>query len=410
MDNKTLMPAYMREFKCIGAECEDTCCALWSIWVDQETFMKYKRVEHPTLSAQLKSDVKVNKANERTKSNYAVMKLNQKTGACCFYADGLCSIQKELGEAYLSQTCATYPRTVNEIAGKQEVSAVLSCPEAARIALLNPEGIDFVYEEPLTATNLQWSARVNPKQTEASPQYKQFWELRVLAIEIIQNRRFSLPHRFMQLAVFADRVDDSLKINKDYPLTQLIDQFRIELSSEQGIAATAIFPVNHQFQLRFLNDLLQTVMIQNLWHNIRYKECLDEYIEGMQAGGNGSLDELIEYYDRIYAEYYQPFDVEHEYIMENYLVNQIYNSMFPLSANSNMFGSVLQLGISYALIRTHLIGMSAVHRGLTPDLAIKLVQSFTRNFEHAKKFKQIVKDKCKNENIELGHLSLLIMH
>ncbi len=44
-----LIPEYMKEFQCIGSECEDTCCAGWRVSVDKDTFMKYRQVENPDL-------------------------------------------------------------------------------------------------------------------------------------------------------------------------------------------------------------------------------------------------------------------------------------------------------------------------------------------------------------------------
>ena len=115
-------------FQCIGSECEDTCCALWNVSVDQDTYNRYQKVQHPILKKKFKSDVVVNKADDRTQKRYATMKLEPTSGDCSFNDKGLCSIQKELGESYLSPTCATYPRKVNEVNGEQEVSAVLVLP------------------------------------------------------------------------------------------------------------------------------------------------------------------------------------------------------------------------------------------------------------------------------------------
>ena len=38
-------PSYLKNFKCIGGACEDTCCAGWSIEVDEGTYKKYKKVK-----------------------------------------------------------------------------------------------------------------------------------------------------------------------------------------------------------------------------------------------------------------------------------------------------------------------------------------------------------------------------
>ena len=36
------IPKYMNDFKCIGPNCIDTCCAGWDINIDKNTFKKYE--------------------------------------------------------------------------------------------------------------------------------------------------------------------------------------------------------------------------------------------------------------------------------------------------------------------------------------------------------------------------------
>ena len=90
---QALMPEYMRDFKCIGAACEDTCCAGWRVSVDRQTLEKYKKVSHSGLRKKFKSEITINPANERTPDHFARMNINQATGNCGFLTDGMCSIR-----------------------------------------------------------------------------------------------------------------------------------------------------------------------------------------------------------------------------------------------------------------------------------------------------------------------------
>ncbi|MGB1540083.1 MAG: hypothetical protein ACPG80_03920, partial [Rickettsiales bacterium] len=40
--------AFLEQFQCLGAECEDTCCKSWSMQVDAATLERYK-TEAPEL-------------------------------------------------------------------------------------------------------------------------------------------------------------------------------------------------------------------------------------------------------------------------------------------------------------------------------------------------------------------------
>jgi lysine-N-methylase len=80
------------------------------------------------------------------------------TQECPFMEEKLCGIQKTLGEDKLSDTCATYPRNNRLLGGQHEQSLTLSCPEAARLALLQADAMDFV----------EGSMRVRPEVISSS--------------------------------------------------------------------------------------------------------------------------------------------------------------------------------------------------------------------------------------------------
>lgn len=81
--------------------------------------------------------------NNKSDSAYGRIVMDEKEKYTFLYEKKLCKIHSGLGEEYLSDTCALYPRIMNIIDGKLERSATTSCPEIARLALLNPEGLSF---------------------------------------------------------------------------------------------------------------------------------------------------------------------------------------------------------------------------------------------------------------------------
>ncbi|MEH7302496.1 hypothetical protein V7110_19775, partial [Neobacillus drentensis] len=72
-------------------------------------------------------------------------------------------------------------------------------------------------------------------------------------------------------------------------------------------------------------------------------------------------------------------------ILENYLVNYVFKNLFPFVKN-NMFEDYVMLIIHYSIIKLHLIGMAGYHNGLTIELVIKLIQSFSKTVEHSNVF------------------------
>lgn len=136
-------PDYYEEFSCIAGDCPDTCCVGWQVVVDEEHLRIYQSAKG-TLGDQLRSSI-VEIDGEPC--------FSQCNGRCCMLReDGLCTIQKELGEAALSQVCGFYPRFVTELGLLREQGLSISCPEAARIILRKKEPVRFVThttDEPL---------------------------------------------------------------------------------------------------------------------------------------------------------------------------------------------------------------------------------------------------------------------
>ena len=137
---RSLEPQHFAGFRCLGADCEDTCCDGWAITIDKPTYEKYRQCPDPEWHASFARLIAINTAGA-TDHDYARIQLS--TTTCPFLSEGLCSIHKKFGEEYLSVTCASFPRVWNVVDDVLEKSLDLGCPEAARRALLDPERMAF---------------------------------------------------------------------------------------------------------------------------------------------------------------------------------------------------------------------------------------------------------------------------
>ena len=150
---KAVRPEYADRFRCIGPACEDSCCAGWQVDVDKVTYEKYQSVAPGPLRVLI--DAKIAPVPEETDSGipsvFARIELLPSL-ACPFHtADRLCQIQVELGEEYLSHTCATYPRRTLTIDNLADKTLAFSCPEACRLVLLNPACLTPPGPRPITS-------------------------------------------------------------------------------------------------------------------------------------------------------------------------------------------------------------------------------------------------------------------
>lgn len=112
-------PEDMKEFRCVGGACPDTCCKGWEIGIDRETLARYRGAKGE-LRERLKGRVDFRRG---------VLVFS---GGVCPFLDGerLCSLQRQYGAGMLCRACRRYPRHVEEYGDRREYSLSLSCPAA----------------------------------------------------------------------------------------------------------------------------------------------------------------------------------------------------------------------------------------------------------------------------------------
>ncbi|WP_327204964.1 flagellin lysine-N-methylase [Paenibacillus sp. Leaf72] len=399
------VPKYMKQFACIGSACEDTCCAWWGISIDKHTYTKYQSVTNTSLRRKLKKNLSIKP--QGSVQDYAEMQLNPNTGDCAMLDHGMCSIQLELGESYLSQTCRTYPRVINQAGNALEMTAQLSCPEVARLVLLDEQAMELVDVDLAHIGSVTYKHKAAATLDPNRPEFY-FPEIREMMMEIMKYREFSLPHRLILLGVFCDNVNLLMDEKKYKELPHLCVQFREEVAHNDELRSYNVYPLDPIFQLQYLNNYLMDILDDTIW-NARYRECIHDYKQGMTRNGS-SLEAIAGTYDYSYEHYYKPFMDQHAHVLENFILNHLYSRMLAeMHVNIPVFDSYQMLVAEFAMIKLHLIGIAAHHQQLTEELTVKLIQSYTKNYEHTALFLKNILDDFKKQGYHtLGYMSLLI--
>ena len=126
-------PNYYNEFSCIADKCEATCCAGWQIVVDEDSLKKYKKV-----TGDFKQRIK-----EGVDFREGVFYQNPGKRCAFLNEQNLCDMYTALGEESFCETCRRYPRHIEEFENIREFTLSASCPEAARILLVQKEPVQF---------------------------------------------------------------------------------------------------------------------------------------------------------------------------------------------------------------------------------------------------------------------------
>ena len=403
-----LTPQYMRQFKCVGSQCEDTCCIGWRGNIDHATYRKYRRVTDPELRQELDSCIKRNRS-QPGEQNYARIKMNRGNACPLLNEDSLCRIQLRLGEEFLSDVCATYPRISNLVNNVLEKSGTMSCPETARLALLNPDEMEFdELTEPIETRNII-NRRIDTHGLAVARSAKRyFWELRIFTIQVLQNRNYSLAERLIILGMFYHRVQNQIDAGQVEDIPRIIALYTNLLAGNELRAELASIPTQVTIQLELMKELTDERVVKGV-SSRTYLECYTQFLHGVQYIREATVEEIAARYQEAEETYYRPFMERHEYILENYLVNYVFKNLFPFSGEKNLFDNYIMMVVHYALIKMHLIGIGAFHRGLTEEVVIKLIYSFARVVEHSPQYLQHVLRLLKDNGYDtMAYMAILI--
>ncbi|WP_127532090.1 flagellin lysine-N-methylase [Paenibacillus kobensis] len=401
MQQKTMLPQYMRQFACTGTACEDTCCRSWAIFIDKSTYKNYQKVSDSTLKKRLDQNVERVKVNA-SDQNYAIMKLNDQ-GACSFLTEEkMCGIQATLGESYLSTTCATYPRNINIVDDTIEVSASMSCPESARLALLNKDPMEFDVIE----SNNNYKAISSLVRTTASNTIEaHFWEIRIFVISLLQNRNYNLTDRMIILGLFCEKLEESISNEKFELISSLIEEYKVKIANNSFAPLLGQMPQAHHISMQLLSRMVELRSGKGQL-NARYKALLDEVIQGFGLEKNDSeyiLGRYKEGLELIFA----PVLREQEYILENYIVNYVFEKLFLFKKGYSAFQQYIQLVSLLSLIKFHIIGRGLEDGEISPETCVSVIQILSRSLEHNEGYlKQLIGFV---EDLKLNPLALMVI-
>jgi len=403
---EVLRPKYASQFRCIGPDCEDTCCQGWAIRIDKQTYKSYKYCPDLSLRSELVKHVSRNRSNP-SEENYAMIKLNEKGICPLLDPEGLCRPQRRMGEEYLSVTCYTFPRLYRKVNGTVEMALTLACPEAARLILLNPERMEF---DNLVDT----LPRFGQGQTEFNSdefrfKYKAeryFWPLRVFTISLLQNRTYPVWQRLTILGFFFRELQELDPKSDGIPA--LIERYTRLINEGLFLDELEAIPALYDFQVNILNQIIQYRLVGN---NVtpKFSESFLKVSAALGLGPDAELAKAVAKYQIAFETYYRPFMDEREYILENYLTNYVFMRCFPFG-DSRLFDHYVLLIIHYSIIKMFLIGLAGYYKeDLTIEHIVQLISAYSRNIEHHPTFSQEIHKVFKNlELLSMPYMAVLI--
>ena len=382
---RRLEPSYYETFRCVGSACEDTCCRGWRVPVDKQTYEKYQACSHSALGPKLQTLVQISAAAQNDDSFAEIQLIS---GVCPFLSSGLCEIHATLGEEFLCKNCSSYPRMMSEVEGVLERSLDLSCPEAARLALTNPEPILFVETDGETDDTSRSSVGIVDTTNSQDPEkpYRYVHEIRSLMISLLQNRAYPLAQRVLVLGRLCDKLEFEGTEEGCEGLHNLSHVCK-DIEPRALMRSPARFETIVELILARISTDATTP---------RFLDCYRSFMAGLNWTYGSTLEDLAARLDAALAGPFAAFRAQHEYVLEHYLVAYVFRSLFPFGAQSvnrklaehhfthSISRQYQLMVVDFVVVESLLAGLAAFHgaRFGVPH-ALTLIQSATKTFEHS---------------------------
>jgi lysine-N-methylase len=403
-----LRPTYADRFQCIGSACEDTCCQGWSVPIDRAAWERYQSLPPSPLKVLLDTSLELAAPADGPPKpeSFAKIRMNAQNQCPLLTEDRLCRIQAQMGGGMLSHTCATYPRVLHAVGPVQEKALTLSCPEAARLVLLNPallEATAPVGNEALGSNgeNRSGTALAGNNPTENDPAGKEpiapppqdFWAIRGSVLRLLTARTYPLWQRLFLLGVFCRRLDSIAKGELKRSIPDFLADFEASTATGALRPAMETLPVDREAQLDVVLRLAGLLLHRSNIHP-RFIEAVQAFTTGIGNGPGATLESLTAQYSFAHDRYYEPFLRRHPHILENYLANTVIRCQFPYGKEGMKPGARPEMAREYALLTAQfalmkglLIGVAGFHGdNFSSAHVVHTVQSAAKHFEHHPEF------------------------
>ena len=354
-------PHYFNEFRCVAAECTDTCCAGWAIMIDEDSLERYANLDGAF--------------GERVKNS-----IDWKEGSFCQYdkrcaflnEDNLCDMHMIGGEQMLCDTCRNYPRHMEEYEGLREGSLSLSCIEAAKIILGCQEPVKFITME----------------DDVLDEEYEDFdfllftklMDARDVVLGILQDRSLDIMSRMGIVLKLSQEIQDAIDKDEYYKMDDLLLKLKQDesyMSCLQALKQENISPNGYYTMFRKL--------LRSYKHLEVLKEDWPEYLKkaewSLYSDGQATYEEKRKRFHKdIETDNYEVWSN----CMEQLMVYFIYVYFCGAVYDGNLIGVVHTAVVSVLVIR-ELIFARWVQQGesLTFDDIVDVSHRYSREVEHS---------------------------
>ena len=322
-------PEYVSKFQCDGKACGAYCCRKnWRIDIDKKIYKKYSHLKPKSAAREILRNL--SKSND--KDEYQI-KLDENKKCPFLMENNLCSLQKNYGEEFLSETCATFPRYTWNFGEICERSLMLTCPVAAKMILLAEEPMEFEkiqVPEKIHSNFGKFKIIENLLSQELA---EIFFAIQEASIGLLQERALTIEQRLLLFGLYCDKLDELLEKVELFNVEKVNSIYKdINFLQEQSAQMSAILKFNAPNYIKMMRDLFKIFCDSKDKEFPEEKNFADAAINLLQLQNaeddEDTINAAAEKYISLSAER-EKFSQRCSTVFENYLVHELFFNVYP---------------------------------------------------------------------------------
>lgn len=343
-------------FSCLGDRCPDTCCKGWDMQVMENTLTKYRHLA-PEL---LPSVVEV--------QGSPIMKRDPATDCCVKLEQGLCSIHRDYGADMLGDACRFFPRITRSLGELVVMSAALSCPESARLMLLEEEGMALTLQQEIVTPFLM------KNYLPAGMTGEDALAIHQMFMTMVEDATYSVEYHCMRVSavVRALQMQSVAAWKEALPMYAEMAAGRIPHAEPMAAdpfnllqALYGLVLASHSPQVRLKELITRTANMLE----VRFEPSGAMVLGADSAATVANLSQRM----RAQSEAMQP-------LFRRYLQAQLQQALFPFAGlGENFVERITIIGVRFATMK---LLMASLPLPVEPGEAVQVIQVLSRFMDH----------------------------
>jgi lysine-N-methylase len=272
---------------------------------------------------------------------------------------------------------------------KLERCATLSCPELARLALFNEDGIGFenVEEEPGIGRIPARAPALAPSLTKnAAKPVKFFWDTRLFCLSLLQNREYSVGQRLTLLGMLCRKIDKLGAADRVEELPATLERYGADVEAGSLKPDLDSVEINFSIQMRLAKELTDERLKTELVASQAYLANVMETLAGIGFVAGTEPDDIVNKYKENRETFVAAYLKDRDYVLENFVVNEFFAHLMPFGSGETAWDSYLFLCVLYGMVKLHINGIAGCRKGLTDETVTRIIQTFSKTVLHNGKF------------------------